>query len=270
MIIPITDPDDPRVADYLNVREAQLSKHHGIFLAEGVEVVRTLVMRSPFGARSILVAENRVGAIADVLGALPEEVPVYVAPGAVMSQVVGFNIHRGCIAAGSRSGSPSLEQVMGGLGAQSLVVVLEGLSNHDNVGGIFRNAACFGAEAVLLDPTCADPLYRKSIRTSMGCTLRVPFARLPHWPEALERLQDQGFLIYALTPRSDALSLDHLIGAGPLPARRALLVGAEGPGLSEAAFSACTAPLRIPMAPGVDSLNASTATGIALWALRPR
>jgi len=271
MLIPIHDAQDPRVADYANIRESRLAHERGVFIAEGVEVVRTLVLKSHFGAQSLFVLEKRLGAIADVMGALPEETPVYVASAEVMNQVVGFNIHRGCLAAGSRACTPSPQSLLQGLGQQSLVVVMEGLANHDNVGGIFRNAACFGAEAIFLDPTCADPLYRKSIRTSMGGTLRVPFARLYPWPDALQQLTERGYTTYALSPRSDARSLDALLAPNePLPPRRALLVGTEGPGLSEAAFGACSDWLRIPMAPGVDSLNASTATGIALWALRPR
>lgn len=267
-MVRITDPADPRVAEYVRVKEADLVKRRGLFLAEGVEVVRTLVTRSRFGVRSLFVSERRVGAIADVLGALPEETPVYVASPEIMNRVVGFDIHRGCLAAGDRGRSPDLDDLLAGLGRQSLLVVLEGIANHDNVGGVFRNAACFGADAVLLDPTCADPLYRKAIRTSMGATLRVPFARLEPWPDALDTLHARGFQTFALTPREGGRALD-AVAVEQAP-RRALILGTEGAGLTEPVLAAARTWLRIPMAPGVDSLNVATASGIAMWWLRRR
>jgi tRNA G18 (ribose-2'-O)-methylase SpoU len=271
VIIPVHAPDDPRVADYVQVQEAELVKRRGVFLVEGQTPIRTLVTQSRFGVRSLFLSEKRVGALADVLGALPEETPVYVAPPEVLSEVVGFDFHRGCLAAGSRAEAPPLEAVLQALAAPGprLVVVLEGVANHDNVGGLFRNAACFGADAVLLDPTCADPLYRKAIRTSLGAALRVPFARLPGWPEGLERLHALGFTSLALTPHPRA---EALVPGSPLPRlgdRRAVVLGTEGTGLTEQALSGCHRWVRIPMAPGADSLNVATASGIAMWAIHP-
>lgn len=262
---PITDPTDPRIADYVNIREADLVKRRGAFLAESREVVRTLVLRGRFRVRSLLLAEKRVGALADVLGALPQEVPVYVASSEVMRAIVGFDIHRGCLAAGERGQEVSWQDLAAVPGPRRLVV-LEGLANHDNVGGVFRNAACFGADAVLLDPTCADPLYRKAIRTSMGHALVVPFARGPEATSMVEGLRDLGYETFALTPRDSATTVRAL--QGDVPERSALVLGTEGHGLSERTLAACARWLRIEMAPGVDSLNVATATGIALWALR--
>ncbi|MCA9553975.1 MAG: RNA methyltransferase [Myxococcales bacterium] len=270
MIIPIEDAGDPRVADYVQVQEADLVKRRGVFLVEGQTPIRTLVGHSHFGVRSLFLSEKRLGALADVLGALAEETPVYVAPQEVLSEVVGFDFHRGCLAAGTRAEAPPLEAVLEDLvHGPRLVVVLEGIANHDNVGGLFRNAACFGADAVLLDPTCADPLYRKAIRTSLGATLKVPFARLPDWPDSLDRLHGLGFASFALTPNPRAEVLAWGRPLSGLPPRRVLVLGTEGTGLTPQALSACHRWLRIPMAPGADSLNVATASGIAMWAMHP-
>ena len=270
MIIPISDPEDPRVQDYVQIQEAELVKRRGVFLVEGQTPIRTLALQSPFGVRSLFLSDKRVGAMADVLGALAEETPVYVAPPEVLARVVGFDFHRGCLAAGTRAEAPPVEAVLAGLAdGPRLVVVLEGIANHDNVGGLFRNAACFGADAVLLDRTCADPLYRKAIRTSLGATLRVPFARLPDWPDGLDALHDLGFQTFALTPHPRAEPLAPGAPPAALPPRRALVLGTEGTGLTERALSACQRWLRIPMAPGADSLNVATASGIAMWAMCP-
>ncbi len=270
-MILIENPADPKIADYCHVKDAHLAKQRGIFLAEGMEVVRTLVTKSAFETKSVFLSHKRVEQMQDVLHVLPEGTPVYVASPEVLSEVVGFNMHRGCLAAGHRPDERGLQNFASEIQAQSLVVVLEGLANNDNVGGVFRNAACFGADAILLDPTCADPLYRKSIRTSMGATLRVPFFRMSNLAEGLDALKANGFTRYGLSPRSDAHALDDFLsGVKSLPARRAFILGSEGPGLSSAAFDVCDAWVRIPMAPTVDSLNVATASGIAMWAMRVR
>lgn len=271
MLIPIDAAADPRVADYLQVKDAHLARQRGIFLAEGAEVVRTLVTKSAFETKSLFIADKRLDQMNDVVQALPEGTPVYVATPEVLNEVVGFNFHRGCVAAGVRPEDQQLRQPVSQYEPESLVIVLEGLANNDNVGGVFRNAACFGVDAVLLDPTCADPLYRKSIRTSMGAALRVPFVRLETLAQGIDGLKALGFVCYGLSPRSDSHALDDFLsGAKVLPARRALILGSEGPGLSPAAFEACDAWVRIPMAPTVDSLNVATASGIAMWAMRVR
>ncbi len=258
MRIAIDSAGDPRVADYLRVREADQVKRRGVFIAEGAEVVRTLVRYGRFNTRSILLADKRVAAMQDVLQELGDEIPIYVAPQPIMDQVAGFPIHRGCLAAGERGPEETVAALLDRLPAARTAVVLEGIANHDNVGGVFRNALALGAELVLLDPTCADPLYRKAIRVSMGAVLRVPFAR---GGSLAPELSARGFGCFALTP-GDARP----IGAVDWPARAALFLGAEGAGLSAATLAACDQRVRIPMAPGVDSLNVAAASAIALFA----
>ncbi len=272
----VTDADDPRIAVYRNQKDRWLRARAeggtglpgGLFMAEGELVVRTLV-RSRFEAESVLVAENRVGALADALGALPRGVPVYVGSRVVVEAIVGFDLHRGVLACG-RIGAPmDAESVMRGAAA---LVVAEELSNHDNLGSIFRSAgALVGPErvGVLLGPRCCDPLYRKCLRVSMGCALQVPFARLEPWPDGLGLARASGFTLIALTPSEDAASIDEVAaGAASVPGfRPALLVGAEGPGLSERATAAADLRVRIPISPAVDSLNAAVAAAIALHRL---
>jgi tRNA G18 (ribose-2'-O)-methylase SpoU len=193
---------------------------------------------------------------------------VYVVTHETMNEVTGFNIHRGCLAIGERP--PALPWTAVVQDA-SLLVMLERVSNADNVGGIFRSAAAFGADAVLLGPACADPLYRKSIRTSMGAALRVPFAPMPDWPEDLIRLRAAGFRLLALTPNADATPLELIDDEGqPRAAKDTLLVGHEGEGLSAEAIAAADVRIRIPMAADVDSLNVATAASIALYELASR
>jgi tRNA G18 (ribose-2'-O)-methylase SpoU len=253
MIVPIDDPGDPRIADYRQVRERDLRRGGG-FMAEGEVVVRkALHGRHPL--RSLLLAEGRVQALSDAVAALPDAVPVYVASQPVMDAVVGFPIHRGVLAYGERAPEPDAPAL---LSETRLVVALYGVANHDNMGGVFRNAAAFGAGAVLLDPTCCDPLYRKAIRTSVGASLLVPFARLA---DPLAALEAAGFTPIALSPA----------GVEPLhqlkrPERAALLLGTEGPGLPDAVMARART-VSIPMAGGFDSLNLATTSGIALHRL---
>jgi tRNA G18 (ribose-2'-O)-methylase SpoU len=262
-----TAPDDPRLSDYRDVREADLVKRRAIFIAEGEVVLRALIERGRYPIRSLLIDRRKLGKLAPLLGRLGPEVPVYTAERELLRHVVGFNIHRGILAAGSRrpalSPAECLAEVAGR--EQSVVLLLEGLTNHDNVGGAFRNAAALGAAAVLLDPHCADPLYRKAIRVSVGAALQLPFARAASTAELLASLAGAGFTLLGLTPRPDAADL---AGLAELPARLALAVGTEGSGLSEALLRACHLAVRIDIEPGCDSLNAATAAGIALHAIR--
>lgn len=192
-------------------------------------------------------------------------VPVYVVPQAVMNTVTGFNIHRGCLAIGER-GTPLDWRRLTATARR--VVVLERVANTDNVGAIFRNAAAFDVDAVLLGPDCADPLYRKAIRTSMAATLTIPFAHTAPWPEALRTLRGDGFQVIALTPCAQAQPVSGLLReARPTGARVALVAGHEGEGLTREAISACDTPARIPMTAGHDSLNVATAVAIALYEL---
>jgi tRNA G18 (ribose-2'-O)-methylase SpoU len=212
------------------------------------------------GLRSVLVTQTALDALDPVVQAVPGDVPIVIADQAVMNRLAGFNIHRGCLALTERPARRGLEAA--DLAAARQVLVLEGVNNPDNVGGLFRSAAALGADLVVLGPSCGDPLYRKSIRTSMGATLALPFVDAGAWPEALARLRAAGFDVIAMTPAAGAVPLeDRQARRG----RVAVLVGAEGDGLSVAALHAASTRVRIPMAPGVDSLNVTSAASIAMY-----
>lgn len=268
MIIPISDLRDRRLDDYRNIPDPELLRARGIFMAEGRHVVRRLLQSQRFTTRSLLLTPAAHEGLADVVER-STDIPVYVVSQEAMNEIAGFNIHRGCLAIGVRPAQTAWDEVVRDA---LLVVVLEGVSNADNVGGIFRSAAAFGAGAVLLGPACTDPLYRKAIRTSMGAALRVPFAVLRDWPGDLARLRRAGFHLVALTPDSSAVPLGELDAAkrSPANARTALLVGHEGDGLSGDAIAAADVRARIPMVAGVDSLNVATAASIALYELTRR
>lgn len=249
----------------------------GLFVAEGRLVVRQLLTRSRFRARSVLVTEAARRSLDDLLGEATA-LPVYVVPQAVMNEIVGFNIHRGCLALGVRPDPASVADLIPASSvdargdvfgtetcALSRIAVLESVSNVDNVGGIFRCVAALGGHAVVIGPGCGDPLYRKAIRTSIGATLVLPFASPTAWPEALHDLAAAGFTLAALTPAAGAAPLEDVAADLRARARVALVVGAEGEGLSAAALACAHLRVRIPMAPGVDSLNVATATAIALY-----
>lgn len=261
-LIPIDDPDDPRVAAYRDVRERDLVGRQDLFVAEG-EVVLRVLARSPLCAPvSLLLAEKRVAGLTEIIDALPQDTPVYVAGQAVMDRLVGFPIHRGILALGRRTAAPAAAELLAGLPEEVLVLALCGIANHDNLGGLFRNAAAFGVQAVILDETCADPLYRKAIRVSVGAALITPFARLRSGEEMLDLLRGHGFEPVALSPRG-AVTLAEL----PRSARTAVVLGAEGPGLPEDLLSR-TKAVRIPMADGFDSLNVAVTAGVVLHHLR--
>lgn len=255
----IDDPNDERIADYVRLKDATLVKKRGVFVAEGTEVVRTALTRGRFALRSVFLLDKRLEGISDALANF--DGPVYVATPAVMNEVVGFDIHRGCLAAGAIP-SPTDPMSIVPADGPATVLVLEALANHDNVGGAFRNAAAFGVDAVWLDPRSADPLYRKAIRTSMGATLTTPFARITDWPNGLERLRAAGFRVVALSPSGDVPL--HSLGESE---RIAILVGTEGAGLSAEAMAAADTTARIEMAAGHDSLNVATAAAIGLYAV---
>jgi tRNA G18 (ribose-2'-O)-methylase SpoU len=258
MLIPITDAHDPRIEPYRAVRERDLVGREDRFVVEGEVVLRVFLARSRFAPESLLLAESRVEGLRDCLGTLPEWVPVYTAGRAVMDAIVGFPIHRGILAIGRRGPPFSLDHVLGSLADDAVVVGLVGLSNHDNVGGIFRNAAAFGAKAVLLDPATCDPLYRKAIRVSVGGSLVVPFARMESAAAMVEALRSAEFDVLALTP-SGRESLSDL-----KPRRRtAVLLGTEGPGLPHEILAAART-IAIPMSGDFDSLNVATTSGIVL------
>lgn len=259
-MIPIDDPDDPRLADYRQVRERDLVGRDGGFIAEGVVVLEKLIRTGRHPLSSVLIARKRAETLAPLLAELSPDVAIYAAGQAVMDAVVGFPIHRGVLAAGRRA-EPDLEAVLAGLPDQALVMGLVGIANHDNLGGLFRNAAAFGVDAVLLDDGCCDPLYRKAIRVSVGAALTLPFARAGEASGLVGRLQATGFSVVALSPRG-ATDLADLKPS----ARTAILFGAEGPGLPDDLLVK-TATVRIAMAGGFDSLNVATTSGIVLHQL---
>jgi tRNA G18 (ribose-2'-O)-methylase SpoU len=242
------------------VRERDMVGRSGRFIAEGRVVLEKLVGAGRHPLVSVLVAEQRLPALADLLAELPPQVPVYAAGQAVMDAIVGFPIHRGILALGERA-EVGAEDLLAGLPPQALVVGLSAIANHDNMGGIFRNAAAFGVDAVLLDADCCDPLYRKAIRVSVGAALTTPFARLPSGADLVATLAAAGFEVVALSPRGE-LELDELKPAS----RTAALFGAEGPGLAPEVL-ARTRSVRIGMAGGFDSLNVATTSGIVLHRL---
>jgi tRNA G18 (ribose-2'-O)-methylase SpoU len=259
----IDDADDPRVAPYRDVRDAALRARQGLFVVEG-ELVLRRALDAPVRLRSVLVTPPRLAALADVLAGLGGDVPVYVADQSVMSAVAGFDIHRGVLAVAER---PPAQRPLDVVGGCDRVALVEGLTDHENVGAVFRTAAALGVGAVLLDPRCGDPLYRRSVRVSMGHALALPWARTGPWPAALADLRAAGFSLVALTPRGEEV-LDEV---APRPGGRlAVLLGAEGAGLGPGALAAADRRVRIPMAAGVDSLNVATAAAIAFHHLRPR
>jgi tRNA G18 (ribose-2'-O)-methylase SpoU len=262
-VIFVDDPEDPQLAPYRAVRERDLRGAHGPrFIAEGIVVVRLLLQSARFAAESLLLSQAKATSLADFLATLPPALPVYVAAQPVMDAIVGFPVHRGVLAVGRRSDPPAADTLLAAVPDPALVLGLIGLANHDNVGGIFRNAAAFGVDAVLLDDTSCDPLYRKAIRVSVGASLTVPFARDGDGASMVKRLEDRGFRVHALSP-SGARKIGEVKHTGKI----ALLLGAEGPGLPPDIL-ARTQTLRIPMHAGFDSLNVATAAGIALYALR--
>ena len=253
-VVRVETIDDPRLADYRDVADGRLRERSRAFAVESREVVRRLLVERRFRFRSILVTEPSLDALADVLDA---SVPIYVASHAVIRGVVGFAFHRGCLAIAERGEPIALADVLAR--TPRTVIVAERLSNPDNVGGLFRNAMAFGADAVVLSPGSADPLYRKVVRVSIGGSATVPFVEASEWPSALDRLRAAGLTIVALTTRGGAD-----VATLPPPARLALLVGTEGDGLTAEAVARADVRATIAMAPGVDSLNVAVACGIAL------
>lgn len=260
--VPVDDPGDPRIAPYAAMRERDLVGHGARFVAEGEVVLERLLRGSRFRAESVLILDRRLPRLEPLLGLLAPGTPVYVGSRAVIDRLVGFHLHRGVLAVGMRGAEPDAATLLASLPPAAMILVLIGLANHDNVGGIFRNAAAFGADAVLLDETCCDPLYRKAIRVSVGASLTVPFAKAGRPEDLLDLLARGGWAAFALSPAGE-----ERIEAVAWPARTALLLGAEGPGLPAAILQRCRA-VRIPIRPGFDSLNVATASGIALHAAR--
>jgi tRNA G18 (ribose-2'-O)-methylase SpoU len=251
--IEVRDPDDPRLADYRLLKERHLNAQGGRFVAESERVVRRLV-DSGLVVHSVLVTAPRLATLAD---ALAGPFPVFVAAQPVLDAVAGFHVHRGCLAIGERPRAAPLPRGAGAL------VVAEDLTDVDNLGAVARHAAAFGAGALVLSPRCADPFYRKAIRVSLGAVFTLPVVRAQTWPGDLEALRADGVAIVGAVVEPDATPLARFAP----PERFALLLGAEGPGLSTAARACCDHRVTIPMSPGADSLNVATAAAIFLWAL---
>lgn len=264
-LIRIDDPGDPRIAGYRDIRERDLVGRGGRFVAEGTVVLRLLLdahaSGGGFEAESLLILESRVEGLAEILAGISDDVPIHVASREVMNAVAGFDIHRGVLALGRRRAAPTVETLLSRMPGDALVIAACGIANHDNIGAIFRNAAAFGADAVLMDETCCDPLYRKALRVSVGSVLRIPHAREGSIKAMLSTLVTGGFAIWGLSPagQTDIRTLQ------PAP-RLALLAGTEGEGLPQSILRSIRTA-NIPQAPGLDSLNAGTATGIALFAM---
>ncbi|MCP2169247.1 tRNA G18 (ribose-2'-O)-methylase SpoU [Goodfellowiella coeruleoviolacea] len=260
-MIQINDPADERVADFRDLTHADRRPDRpggrGLVIAEGVVVVRRL-LDSPYPVRALLGVARRFDELADDIAEV--DVPAYVASAEVMAEIVGFHLNRGVLAVADRAEQPPAEQLVA---TSRRLAVLEGVGDHENLGALFRNAAALGIDGVLLGAGCSDPLYRRSVRVSMGHVLRVPFTTLTPWPDGLNLLRDNGFRVAALTPRPGSVALP---AARLDQGRVAVLLGAEGPGLTEAAISAADLAVRIPMTSGVDSLNVATAAAIAFYA----
>jgi tRNA G18 (ribose-2'-O)-methylase SpoU len=259
--IRIDDPQDPRIEDYRDIRERDLVKRQGMFIAEGKTVLQVLLRQDRFPVRSLLILETRLAGIRRLLDEVATDVPVYVASQPVIDAIAGFHMHRGILALGAIPAEVIRlpERIPR---SWETVLVLSGIANHDNIGAIFRNAAAFGADAVLLDSECCDPLYRKAIRVSVGGVLRVPYYRIEGLEQALSKLTEAGIAVAALSPS----------GSRPMedwePSKRqAIVLGSEGHGLAENWLRRLDT-VSIRMAGGFDSLNVATSGAIALFRLQ--
>jgi tRNA G18 (ribose-2'-O)-methylase SpoU len=263
IITTVDDPADPRLDDYRDLTTADRRPDRpggrGLVIAEGVVVVRRL-LGSPYPVRSLLGVPRRIEELSADLAHL--DVPAYATSADTMATAVGFHLNRGVLAVADRAAPVDAVELAR---AARVLAVCEGVNDHENLGSLFRNAAALGVDGILLGPRCADPLYRRSVRVSMGHVLRVPFAYLPEpWPASLGLLRSAGLTVAALTPSGTPISAAGLAGR-----RVALLLGAEGPGLSDEALVAADLRVGIPMAAGVDSLNVATAAAVAFHAVAP-
>lgn len=279
-IVPITSTDDPALADYQRLTDVVLRAKHepakGLFIAEGSTVIRRAAA-SGHRPRSFVMAQKWVEPLRDVLDQFPD-VPVHIGDETQLEAVTGFHVHRGALAAMHRPPLQSVDAVLAAArdrqGARR-VAVLEDIVDHTNVGALFRSAAALGVDAVLISPRCADPLYRRSIKVSMGTVFQVPWTRIEQWPHTargkdepggIDLLKELGFTVAALALSADSVSLEEL-EANP-PEKLALVFGAEGDGLKADTIATCDLTVRIPMAGGVDSLNVAAASAVAFWATR--
>ncbi len=263
----VDDARDERVRDYFGLTDVALRRvlepAEGLYLAESEKVIRR-ALRAGHRMRSLLMAPRWVVELADLVAdAVADGTAVYVAAPPVIESMTGFHLHRGAIAAMHRPELPDVAQIVAGA---RRVAVLEDIVDHTNVGAVFRSAAALGVDAVLVTPRCADPLYRRSVRVSMGTVFQVPWTRVDPWPESIAALRETGFVVAACALSDDAVSLDD-VAAHP-PERLAVVLGTEGDGLAPRTVSTADLVLRIPMAPGVDSLNVAAASAVVFYALR--
>ncbi|MET8568281.1 RNA methyltransferase [Streptomyces sp. NPDC004783] len=278
MAEPLTlrDPDDPRLHDYTDLTDVQLRRRRepaeGLFIAEGEKVIRRAVAAG-HEMRSMLLSAKWLDVMRDVIEATPA--PVYVVEPELAEQVTGYHVHRGALASIRREPLPAVADLLRtasapgrGEGTARRVAVFEDIVDHANVGAAFRNAAALGVDAVLLTPRCADPLYRRSVKVSMGAVFQVPWTRLESWPADIGTLRSAGFTVAALCLSDRSVTLDEL--AARDHDRLALLFGTEGTGLTPGALAAADEHVRIPMDAGVDSLNVAAASAVAFYATRPR
>jgi tRNA G18 (ribose-2'-O)-methylase SpoU len=263
-VLDVRDPADPRVDDFRALTTADRRPDRpggkGLVIAEGAIVVRRM-LASRFPLRAVLGVPRRLEELAGDLAGFAA--PVYAVSAEVMAEVVGFHLNRGVLAVADRPPALAVDDVVG---RARRLAVLEGVGDHENLGALFRNAAAFGVDGVLLGTGCSDPLYRRSVRVSMGHVLGIPFTSLQPWPDGLKLLRDRGFRVLAMTPADGAHPLTPELGGD----RVAVLLGSEGPGLTAGAVAAADAAVRIPMAGGVDSLNVATAGAVAFYALGDR
>ena len=267
MPIEITDPDDPRVADYFKLTDVALRRkletERGLYIAESEKVIRRALARGD-RPRSFLMGERWLTDLADIVSeAESGGVPVYVGQADVIESMTGFHLHRGALASMNR---PELPDAVDLLRDAHRVLILEDIVDHTNVGAIFRSAAALGVDAVLVTPRCADPLYRRSIRVSMGTVFQVPWTRISPWPAAIERLQEAGWTLAAMALSDDSITLDEL--AERNDDKLAVIMGTEGDGLGRPTIAGADVTVRIPMAGGVDSLNVAAASAVAMYTLR--
>lgn len=265
----ITDPNDERVADYVSLTDVALRRRtepeRGLYIAESEKVIRR-ALAAGHRPRSFLMAERWLTDLADVVSEAEQDgIPVFVADHEVLEGFTGFHLHRGTLASMQRPEMRSVQEVVADA---RRVLIIEDVVDHTNVGAIFRSAAGLGVDAVLVTPRCADPLYRRAIRVSMGTVFQVPWTRIDPWPAGVNLLRDSGFTVAALALSDDAIGLDEL-AANP-PERLALVLGTEGDGLSRRTVESADVIVTIPMAGGVDSLNVAAAGAVAAWALRAR
>ncbi len=267
--IRIATSDDPRVVEFQDVPDPVRLREHGAFVAEGRFAVRRLLASRTLRTRALLVTETALDSLHDCLTADDPPVVVYIASRSMLREIGGYDFHQGCLALGERPVPRSVADVLNSVTPPRPVVILEQIGNADNIGGIFRNAAAFGAAAVLLSPGCCDPLYRKSIRTSIGATLHLPWVVVNDWPNGLRAVLDKGYQLVALTPNTGAVCLHEYAMPGPATGV-ALMLGNEGDGLSEQVIAWADVKVRIAMEPPMNSLNVATTAALALHHLHTR